>query len=97
MLAACETTSLNGEVATIEREQASDENISSLTQVIRANPNDANAYNVRGSAYGRGGRYREALADFTRALQINPRFYEAYANRALIYRFLGDQGAAAAD
>ena len=42
---------------------------------MEANPNSPEAYNVRGTAYGRAGRNREALADFTRAIELNPRFY----------------------
>ena len=57
----------------------------------RPQPQDPEAYNVRGSAYGRGGKYREALKDFDKAIELNPNFYQAYANRALIHRFLGDQ------
>src|SRR4051794_34251166 len=59
-LAAC-TTGPSGEMATIEAAQGSSENIESLTSVINRNPTDAEGYNVRGSAYGRAGRYREAL------------------------------------
>ena len=36
----------------------------------------------------------EALRDFNRAIELNPRYFEAYANRALIYRFTGDLGRA---
>ena len=68
--------------------QGSHENISSLTAVIKANPRDPAGYNVRGSAYGRAGRNKEAIADFTSAISLNPNFYNAYANRALIYRNL---------
>ena len=32
-----------------------------------------------------------ALQDFDTAIQLNPNFYQAYSNRALIQRFLGDQ------
>src|SRR3979490_1532803 len=59
-------------------------NIGSLSAVIAQNPSDANAYNVRGTAYGRAGKLREAIADFDAALKINPGFYQAYANRALV-------------
>jgi regulator of sirC expression with transglutaminase-like and TPR domain len=98
LLAGCQTaTGPLGEVAGIETAQASQENISSLSAVIQRNPNDPEAYNVRGTAYGRGGRYQEAIADFNRAIELNPRFYQAYANRALIHRFMGDQQAALAD
>ena len=95
-LAAC-TTGPSGEVTTVDVAQGSDQNISSLTEVIERNPADPEAYNVRGSAYGRGGRYREALRDFDKAIELQPNFYQAYANRALIQRFLGDQQAALND
>ena len=77
--------------------QGSHENISSLTAVIKANPRDPAGYNVRGSAYGRAGRNKEAIADFTSAISLNPNFYNAYANRALIYRNMGNMSAAIAD
>ena len=62
-----------------------------------ANPNDPSAYNVRGTAYGRAGRLREALADFDRAIQLDPRFYQAYANRALVHRRMDNFGPAIND
>jgi hypothetical protein len=43
---------------TIDADQGSEENIASLTNVIRSNPTDPSAYNVRGSAFGRAGRTR---------------------------------------
>ena len=89
-LAGCQTAQVDSQFATtIEAEQGSEQNIASLTNVIRSNPGDASAYNVRGSAFGRAGRYQEALRDFDRAIELNPRFFEAYANRALIHRFTG--------
>src|SRR4051794_23440871 len=72
-------------------------NIGSLSEVIAKNPNDANGYNVRGTAYGRAGKLREAIADFDAALRINPSFYQAYANRALVQRKLGHDELALAD
>jgi tetratricopeptide (TPR) repeat protein len=95
-LAACQTGP-TGEVATIEAAQGSEQNIESLTAVITRSPRDPEAYNVRGSAYGRAGDYRQALRDFDTAIELNPSFYQAYSNRALIYRFTGDQAKALAD
>src|SRR6186713_3187702 len=84
-LSGCQTGP-TGELATIDTAQGSTQNIASLTAVIERNPRDPEAYNVRGSAYGRGGRYREAMNDFNRAVELNPNFYQAYANRALVQR-----------
>ena len=96
-LSACQSSGPTGELATIDTAQGSEQNIASLTAVIARNPQDPEAYNVRGSAYGRGGRYAEALKDFETAIKLRPNFYQAYANRALIYRFTGDQAQALAD
>src|SRR5690606_4339360 len=95
-LAACQGGP-SGELTTIDTAQGSAQNISSLTAVINRTPQDPEAYNVRGSAYGRGGKYREALRDFDKAIELNPNFYQAYANRALIHRYLGDQANALND
>ena len=92
----CTTTSPIDAIS-IDKTQGTDENISSLTDVIRRNPNDPEGYNVRGSAYGRSGQFRNALDDFNRALQLNPSFFQAYANRALIHRSMGNVADAAND
>jgi tetratricopeptide (TPR) repeat protein len=72
-------------------------NIDSLSTVIAQNPNDATTYNVRGSAYGRAGRFKEAIADFDAAIKIKPDFYQAYANRALVERRINKDDLAFAD
>jgi tetratricopeptide (TPR) repeat protein len=43
-----------------------------LNQAIRLNPNFAEAYFLRGSAYGSRGDYARASADLEKALQLNP-------------------------
>ena len=88
VLAGCQTSGPTGEFNNIDKAQGSSENISSLSAVIQRNPQDPEGYNVRGSAYGRGGQYQAALKDFNQAIQLNPNFYQAYSNRALIQRFL---------
>ena len=72
-------------------------NIASLTAVVRNNPNDPQAYNMRGTVFGKGGRYQEALADFNKAISIDPNYAQAYANRGLVYREMGKLDLALAD
>ncbi|MGH1349814.1 MAG: tetratricopeptide repeat protein [Methyloligellaceae bacterium] len=60
-------------------------NIASLTQVIKKNPEDPNALNLRGTAYAQIKQYDEAFKDFNAAIAINPNYYQAYNNRALLY------------
>src|SRR5690242_8142582 len=61
-------------------------NIASLTDVVKANPNDPQAYNMRGTVFGQGGRYDEAIADFNKAIAIDANYAQAYANRGLVER-----------
>ena len=48
-------------------------------------------------AYGKAGKLKEAIADFDTAIKLNPSFYQAYANRALVQRRLGRDDLAFAD
>lgn len=43
------------------------------------------AYYNRGWTYGAKGQYDQAIADYTRALEINPTYGKAYANWAIGY------------
>ncbi len=95
-LSACQTNDAI-DLPAAEKAQGSEANIASLTAVVDRNPNDAEAYNVRGTAYGRAGRLSRALKDFNRAISLNRRFYQAFANRALIYRRMGQSNQAARD
>ena len=47
--------------------------------------NDAKAYVNRGVAYAREGQYDQAISDFNKALEINPRDANAYNNRGVAY------------
>ena len=96
LLSSCQTAEVVN-VTAVEEEQGTKENIASLTAVVNSNPNDAEAYNVRGAAYGRAGKSSRALEDFNRAIQLNSRYYQAFANRALIYRRMGQNNQAAKD
>src|SRR5882757_7962692 len=64
----------------------SSSNIGSLTEAIRNNPNDPQAYNMRGTVLAQAGKTEEALADFNKAVSLDPNFGQAFANRGLVYR-----------
>lgn len=87
VLAGCQTAEVPSQLAVKQKLAAADQknNIASLSEVIKTNPNDANALNLRGAAYGQSGEYERALADFNAAIAINPQYHQAYANRALVY------------
>ena len=78
LLAGCETMSSGfgnsgPKIAEVEAPDASfSENIESLSEVVKRNPNSAEAYNTRGTAFARVGRYPEAIADFTQAIRLDP-------------------------
>jgi len=66
-------------------------------QVPEMDPEDPNAYNNRGIASAKEGRYEEALAHFTRAFRRNPVFADAYFNRGLVDLAIGQLGQAVSD
>jgi tetratricopeptide (TPR) repeat protein len=98
-IAGCQTSEVARQAALQQRavEVEQKNNIASLTDVIKNNPNDANALNLRGAAFGQAGDYDRAIADFNAALGINPDFPQAYANRALIHVRLKQLPQATAD
>src|SRR6267143_1923274 len=60
--------SLSGSGEKDDATQGGSGSISSLTDAIRNNPNDAQAYNARGSLLAQGGKSEEALADLNKAI-----------------------------
>ena len=55
------------------------------------------AYNNRGSAKANLKKYKEAIEDFDKAIEINPNFAEAYRGRARVKEILGDTEGARQD
>lgn len=71
-----------------------DETLDAFNNALALNPNDADALNGRGTALFNGKQlYREALADFDRAIAIQPKG-ETYLNRSRCYFMLGDKSQA---
>jgi tetratricopeptide (TPR) repeat protein len=85
-LAGCSTMLDHGGLAPEATYSASPANIASLTDVIQSQPNDPQAYNMRGTVLASSGRRKEALIDFNKAIQLDPKYAEAYANRGLVHR-----------
>jgi tetratricopeptide (TPR) repeat protein len=85
-LTGCQTPEMTARLAEDEQRAVEEKNnIVSLSEVIKRNPSDANALNLRGAAFGQAGEYERALSDFNAAISINGQYFQAYNNRALIY------------
>ena len=61
------------------------------------NPEDAVTYTCRGAAYLSDEKYKKALIDFNRAIEINPGYVYAYINRGTYYSSIKKYTSAIAD
>jgi tetratricopeptide (TPR) repeat protein len=68
-----------------------------FTGCILARPDHAGAYYARGNAYARLGRYAEALADCSRAIELNPKIAHFWNSRGSSHKGLGQPNKALAD
>src|SRR5438552_2823117 len=94
-------SSLSPSAAEPEKQQTAQvavtNNLGSLTEAIKNNPNDPQAYNMRGLVLAQAGKTEEALADFNKAISLDPNSASAFANRGLVYRKTGRPDQAMAD
>ncbi len=67
------------------------------TQPTQNESRDAKFYNNRGAAYGEKGQYDQAVSDFNKAIEIDPRYNKAYNNRGIVYRLKGQYDRAVSD
>jgi len=67
------------------------------TQPKQNGSRDAKFYNNRGIAFGEKREYDQAISDFDKAIEINPRYITAYNNRGVIYRLKGQYDKAISD
>ncbi len=94
-LALCATGAWADDIADCNQIKNVDLRISGCSKLInskRLNKKDtANAYGNRGTAYGKKGEFDRAIADFGRAIKLNPKDADAYNNRGLAYENKGDR------
>lgn len=57
--------------------------IKDLTEAIRLNPNDPEAYLARGAAYMLSGNTQKAIEDCNQSIRLNPNYADAYTVRAM--------------
>jgi len=75
----------------------SDEEIDYYDQAIIFNPAHGRAYHLRGTVYGECGDPQRAIADLSKAIEINALSPQTYANRARQYRLTKQYDLALAD
>jgi len=71
--------------------------IATIDIIVEVAPNRALGYNMRGAVAYRTGRFADAVASYSEALQRNPDYFAALRNRGLAYMRLGNYGRAEAD
>ena len=74
-----------------------DKAIKTCDDILGVDRNCPAAYYLRGFANRYKKEYVIAIVDFTRAVQLNPKYAAAYYGRALSYAYTGDYGNALAD
>ena len=74
----------------VERQEGHEDAIIYYEAAIDKNPEYAEAYNNRGSAYAQKGDFDTAIQDFSKAIALNPEYALAYSNRGGAYAQKGD-------
>lgn len=77
-------------VRVLQKQGKMKEAIDEVTKIIKQNPDEDEAWNKRGTLYYNTGKYKEAVSDFTHALETNFGSEETlYRARARAYEKLG--------
>ena len=74
-----------------------DNAVRTLTACVEAYPEDARCYGLRGTVFSLKGRYREALVDFDRSIQLLPGDPGAYLGRGAVHLSLKEYDKAIQD
>lgn len=73
------------------------EAIDHLTEAIRLEPDNRNAYLLRGGAYYNMSQYKQAVEDYSSAIRLEPKDAHTYALRGFSYGNMGQYPPAIAD
>ena len=65
------------------------------TEAIKANPKDVDAYSRRGDGYFFRGRFKEAVADYEKMVELEPGFEKQHWRRGIAYFYAGEYKKAA--
>ncbi len=79
----CEVTILSVQMASI------DDTLRELEEHLKANPNDASAWNAKGVLLARKEQFGEALRCLDQATRLDPSHAEAFVNRGRVLLALG--------
>jgi tetratricopeptide (TPR) repeat protein len=81
-------------IASFQRNQVWGDEISLWQDVASKSPQKARPYNSLGLAMTDAGRIRESIEVFSRAIAINPLYYQAYNNLGYAYVMTGQSSSA---
>jgi tetratricopeptide (TPR) repeat protein len=68
-----------------------------LNDIIRANPDDGTAYELRGNIYAFLNNFKKAIDDYTKAIELRPDLAASYYYRATIYTLTNNYAPAIKD
>jgi tetratricopeptide (TPR) repeat protein len=70
---------------TYERNKIWKDDFTLWSNVLSNSPNKARAYFGLGFAYGRENKFEEAMKNFNKAIELQPRYPDVYNNRGIIF------------